>query len=188
MKQDSRQVKSKEKLHNAYLSLLTQGKKQLSIQQICSNANITRPTFYKLYKDVNALRLDLIQELLLELKQVSAFDFHEPKSIELMTREEKSKKLIEMLEYVKKNRIAYETLLINQPDADLISGMQDIIRIFAKESIYLTPSEQYLHHLNKDLIISYVSGAFVESIRWWVKSNFELSPQALAQMMITFKK
>ncbi|WP_159083121.1 MULTISPECIES: hypothetical protein [unclassified Lysinibacillus] len=38
MKLDPRQVKSKEKLHDAYLSLLIEGHVQLSIQQVCTKA------------------------------------------------------------------------------------------------------------------------------------------------------
>ena len=99
MKLDPRQAKSKGKLHEAYLSLIIEGHDQLSIQQVCSKATVTRPTFYKLYKDINELRKAMIEELLSELKQ--ALTINNPKSLAEITEEEQrevAKVLIECVE------------------------------------------------------------------------------------------
>ena len=136
MKIDPRQVKSKEKLHEAYLSLRIEGHDKLSIQLVCQKAEVTRPTFYKLYKDINELRKDLIDKLLIELKV--ALTIQNPKPLNDISKEEMPENLILLFEHIQKNHIAYETLLIYQPDALFINGIQDIVKEYVRDGIYFS--------------------------------------------------
>lgn len=182
MKLDPRQVKSKEKLHKAYLSLLIEGYDQLSIQQVCTKASVTRPTFYKLYKDINGLRKDLIEKLLLELKE--SLTIQNPRPIDEIPKDEMSESLILLFEHIQKNHIAYETLLIYQPDVLFINGIQDILKEYVKDGIYFAQTRPYLINGNEQLIIAYVAGAYLESVRWWITTNYETSPIHMAKTLI----
>ena len=182
MKLDPRQIKSKEKLHEAYLSLLIEGQDQLSIQQLCNKAAVTRPTFYKLYKDIQELRKDLIEKLLAELKE--ALTIHNPKPLNVMPKEEQSENLTLFFEHVQKNHIAYETLLIYQPDALFIHGIQEILKSYIQDGISLSQTRSYLIDVNEQLIIAYVAGAYLESVRWWITTNYEVSPIDMATTLI----
>jgi len=182
MKLDPRQIKSKEKFHEAYLSLLIEGQDQLSIQQLCNKAAVTRPTFYKLYKDIQELRKDLIEKLLAELKE--ALTIHNPKPLNVMPKEEQSENLTLFFEHVQKNHIAYETLLIYQPDALFIHGIQEILKSYIQDGISLSETRSYLIDVNEQLIIAYVAGAYLESVRWWITTNYEVSPIDMAKTLI----
>ena len=182
MKLDPRQIKSKEKLHEAYLSLLIEGQDQLSIQQLCNKAAVTRPTFYKLYKDIQELRKDLIEKLLAELKE--ALTIHNPKPLNVMPKEEQSENLTLFFEHVQKNHIAYETLLIYQPDALFIHGIQEILKSYIQDGISLSETRSYLIDINEQLIIAYVAGAYLESVRWWITTNYEVSSIDMAKTLI----
>ena len=182
MKIDPRQVRSKEKLHKAYLSLLIEGHGQLSIQQVCTKAAVTRPTFYKLYKDINELRKDLIGKLLLELKE--ALTIQNPRPLHEIPKDEMSANLILLFEHIQKNHIAYETLLIYQPDALFTNGIQDILKEFVTDGIYFAQTRPYLINVNEQLIIAYVAGAYLESVRWWITTNYETSPIHMANTLI----
>jgi AcrR family transcriptional regulator len=182
MKLDPRQVKSKEKLHEAYLSLLIEGHDQLSIQQICIKAAVTRPTFYKLYKDIQQLRKDLIDKLLSELKE--ALTIQNPKPLNMIPKDEMPENLILLFEHVQKNHIAYETLLIYQPDALFINGIQEILKEYVKDGIHFAQTRQYLINVNEQLIIAYVAGAYLESVRWWITTNYEYLPIDMANTLI----
>ena len=182
MKLDPRQIKSKEKLHEAYLSLLIEGQDQLSIQQLCNKAAVTRPTFYKLYKDIQELRKDLIEKLLAELKE--ALTIHNPKPLNVMPKEEQSENLTLFFEHVQKNHIAYETLLIYQPDALFIHGIQEILKSYIQDGISLSETRSYLIDVNEQLIIAYVAGAYLESVRWWITTNYEVSSIDMAKTLI----
>jgi len=182
MKIDPRQVKSKEKLHEAYLSLMIEGHDKLSIQLVCQKAEVTRPTFYKLYKDITELRKDLIDRLLMELKE--ALTIQNPKPLTIISKDEMPENLILLFEHVKKNHIAYETLLIDQPDALFINGIQDIVKEYVREGIYFSQTRPYLINVDEELIIAYVSGAYLESVRWWIKTNYEVSAIDMAKTLI----
>jgi AcrR family transcriptional regulator len=182
MKIDPRQLKSKEKLHEAYLSLLIEGYDKLSIQLVCQKAEVTRPTFYKLYKDINELRRDLIDMLLMELKE--ALTIQNPKPLNVISKDEMPENLILLFQHIQKNNIAYETLLIYQPDALFINGIQDIIKEYVKDGIYFSQTRPYLINVDEQLIIAYVAGAYLESVRWWIKTNYETSAIDMAKTLI----
>lgn len=182
MKLDPRQVKSREKLHEAYLSLLIEGQDQLSIQQVCQKAAVTRPTFYKLYKDIQELRKDIIEELLTELKK--ALTIQNPKPLSEMPDEDKPENLILFFEHVEKHHIAYETLLIYQTDALLTNGLQEILKAYVRDGIYFSETRPYLINVDEQLIISYVAGAYLESMRWWITTNYAVSPVDMANTLI----
>lgn len=182
MKLDPRQVKSKEKLHKAYLSLLIEGHGQLSIQQVCTKAAVTRPTFYKLYKDINELRKDLIEKLLLELKE--ALTIQNPRPIDEIPKDEMSENLVLLFEHIQKNHIAYETLLIYQPDALCTNGIQNILKEYVMDGIYFAQTRPYLINVNEQLIIAYVAGAYLESIKWWITTNYEMLPIYMSKTLI----
>lgn len=182
MRLDPRQIKSKEKLHDAYLSLLIEGHEQLTIQLVCNKAGVTRPTFYKMYKDIPELRIDLLQSILEKLK--AALVIENPKRIDIIAKEDMPKSLILLFEHVQSNHIAYETLLMYQPDALFINGIQDILKEFVKNGIYVSEAHNYLINVNEELIISYVVGGYLESIRWWIKENYSISPTKMATTLI----
>lgn len=182
MKLDPRQIKSKEKLHEAYLSLLIEGQDQLSIQQVCQKASVTRPTFYKLFKDIQELRKDIINELLVALKD--ALTIQNPKPLSEIDDKDKHENLTLFFEHVEKNHIAYETLLIYQTDALLTNGLQDILKAYVRDGIYFSETRPYLINVNEQLIVSYVAGAYLESMRWWITTNYAISPVEMANTII----
>jgi len=182
MKLDPRQVRSKDKLQEAYLSLIIEGHDQLSIQQVCLKAAVTRPTFYKLYKDIQELRKAMIEELLIELKQ--ALTIINPKSLEEISEEEKIENLTLLFEHVQKNHIAYETLLIYQTDALFTNGIQEIIKEYVRSGIYFSQTRQYLLNVDEELIVSYVSGAYLECVRWWITTNYGTPTVEMAKILI----
>ena len=182
MKLDPRQVKSKEKLHEAYLSLLIEGHDQLTIQQVCQKAAVTRPTFYKLYKDIQELRKDIINQLLTELKE--ALTIQNTMPLSEIPKEDMPENLILFFEHVQKNHIAYETLLIYQTDALLTNGIQEILKGYVKDGIYISETRPYLLDVNEQLIIAYVAGAYLESMRGWITTNYAISPIDMAKTLI----
>jgi len=182
MKLDPRQVRSKEKLHEAYLSLIIEGYDQLSIQQVCAKAEVTRPTFYKLYKDITELRKAIIDELLVELKQ--ALTIVNPKPLVEIKEEEKIENFILLFEHVRKNHTAYETLLISQADAWFTNGIKEILKEYVRDGIYFSEARPYLIKVDEELIVAYAAGAYLECIRWWISTNYEMPPVEIAKTLI----
>ena len=92
--------------------------------------------------------------------------------------------LILFFEHVQKNHIAYETLLIYQTDALLTNGIQEILKGYVKDGIYISETRPYLLDVNEQLIIAYVAGAYLESMRWWITTNYAISPIDMAKTLI----
>ncbi|GFN34002.1 TetR/AcrR family transcriptional regulator [Paenibacillus xylaniclasticus] len=179
---DPRQLKSKEKLHEAYLTLQLQGYEQFTIQQLCDAAEVTRPTFYKLYKDVQELRSDIHATVLADLKE--ALTITHPKPLSQMPRQEMPKHLTLLFQHIKAKHIAYETFLVHQPDAVFMNGVKEVVKQFVTDGIRYSQAQDKLLRVNINLIIAYATGAYMESIVFWMKENYATSPEEMANSLI----
>ncbi len=67
---DKRILKTKKKLTNTLLDLLNTKKlKDITVLELCKEANINRTTFYKYYKDIDDLVLTIEESLLSDLEK-----------------------------------------------------------------------------------------------------------------------
>lgn len=67
---DKRIINTKKKLTNTLLALIKEKKlKDITVLELCKEANINRTTFYKYYKDVDDLVLKIEESLLLDLEK-----------------------------------------------------------------------------------------------------------------------
>ena len=65
---DRRILNTKKKLTNSLLVLINEKKiKDITVLELCKNANINRTTFYKYYKDIDDIVLKLEESLLIDL-------------------------------------------------------------------------------------------------------------------------
>lgn len=181
-KLDPRQYRSIRKLHKAYLSLLAKGEKQLTIQQICDEALITRPTFYKQFQNIQELRTDLHREILNQLKE--SLTLENPKPLAEITKEEIPKNMIPLFNHIYDNHVAYETLLVYHPDALFINEMKEIIRKFVKDGIHASKAQDKLFQMDLSFIISYATGAYLESILWWIKNDYPYTAEEMASNLL----
>ncbi|AWE07664.1 hypothetical protein DCE79_09830 [Lysinibacillus sp. 2017] len=179
---DPRQLKSKGKLHKAYFTLQLKGQDQFSIQQLCDAAEVTRPTFYKLYKDIQELRIDIHESILAELKE--ALTIKNPRPLSKTPKKEMPENLRLLFQHIQIKHIAYETFFVYQPDAIFINGVKEIIKQYVTDGIQSSQSQDKMLRVKIELIISYVTGAYIESIIFWIKENYEISPEEMANNLI----
>ncbi|KGR79449.1 TetR/AcrR family transcriptional regulator [Ureibacillus sinduriensis] len=183
MKQaDPRQIKSKEKLHDAYLKLLFKGQEQFTIQKLCEIANVTRPTFYKIYKDIQELRLDIHKAVLDDLKE--ALTIKKQILTTEFTQNFIPENLTLLFQHIQLKHIVYETFFIYQPDGTFIKEVKEIIKDFIEEGILLSQSQGKLLPVNLKLLIKYLTGAYVESIIFWIEENYETPIEEMAKSLI----
>ena len=101
IKNNLRYKVSSEKIENAFLCLLEKHKyDDITISQICNQANINRSTFYCHYTDINDLILKVEKKFAQETADI--FNFGERRSHEAM---------VEMFGFVKKNKYFYKAFL-----------------------------------------------------------------------------
>jgi hypothetical protein len=53
-----------------------------------------------------------------------------------------------------------------------------------KDGIYLSETRSYLLNVNEELIIAYVTGSYLESMRWWITTNYAISPVDMVKTLI----
>src|SRR5690625_4008328 len=81
------------------------------------------------------------------------------------------------------HRYAYEILLVDQPDALFINDVKSIIRQFITEGILYSKAQERLTRVNRDFLISYTSGGYTETILWWIKNNYSMTPEEAAESL-----
>ncbi|EZH67503.1 hypothetical protein DH09_06120 [Bacillaceae bacterium JMAK1] len=178
---DPRQHRSIEKLHKAYLTLVREESPPLTIQMLCKEANVTRPTFYKQFKDIAELQHHVHDTLLLKLKQ--SLTIKNPKPLSELRQEERSTYLETFFEHIFDNHDTYETLLIDHADATFLNGVKSVIHDYIDEGISYTNYSDRLRG-DRSLLVSYVTGAYLESILWWIQHRYNYTPQQMAKQLI----
>lgn len=177
---DPRQEQSKQKIHYAYLSLVLKGNDKMTIQAICKEANITRPTFYKLYKDINELREGIYEVAYKTLKESITVSVP-PEKIDY---EISIQNTIELFYHIKENKRIYEVLLIKKPDAYFISNLMEVFSIYAEYGIQRAKFDEQKFRAPLPFLVNHASGAFLNIIIWWINDSFSYSPEQMAHMFM----
>ncbi|ATP38662.1 hypothetical protein CSE16_00670 [Solibacillus sp. R5-41] len=182
LKLDARQVKSIKKMHKAYLSLLIKSHENMSIHNICLEADVTRPTFYKFYKDPMELRLHLHETLLQDLK--ACLKISHPKEMADFGPEELPENMLGLFEHILENQLAYEVLLVNKPDGFFIKAFKEILLQYIEDGIATTKFLPKDIRAEKMFIFHYVVGAYIESITWWLQNNCKQDTSYMALKLL----
>lgn len=183
MKQvDLRQIRSQQKLQQAYLTLLAQGNTQMSKQQICKEANVTRPTFYKHYKDIHELRLDIHETLLSQLKEALTITNLTP--LAESAHEDVYRNVYLLFSYIKQNKQSYELLLIHYPDALFIQNIKQVIHQFIREGTEVSKIESVLISQHLPFVLSYYTGAYYETIVFWIEQQYEPAEEIMTRRLV----
>lgn len=181
-KLDPRQHRSKESMYDAYLDLLADNEAIISVRQLCTKAGITRPTFYKQYSDLEALRLDIHNNLLSKLKKALTINNPIPMA-DYEASNDLPENMVLLFKHIYQHRYAYEILLVDHPDALFINDVKSIIRQFIIEGIRYSKAQDRLVQVDRDFLISYITGAYTETILWWIKNNYSMTAEKVAESL-----
>lgn len=179
---DPRQVRSIKKLQEAYLSLLLSGHHQLTIRQLCQEANVTRPTFYNNYTNILDLRKQLHEEILLDLNK--SLTITNPKPIDAFKENELPENMVNLFKHISENKKAYEVLLLHRPDSLFINDVKNILRKYIVEGIRYASSKEQEMQIKIPFAVSFITGAYYESIIWWLQNNYRYSPKEMAKLLL----
>ena len=69
MHSGEQKLTTKEIIYEAALSILKNGSLNMTVKDICAEAKVTRPTFYRYFKDVEDLTNSMSEAVLNELKE-----------------------------------------------------------------------------------------------------------------------
>ena len=170
IKNNSRYKMSSEKIETAFLALILHNNyEDITISQVCKEANINRSTFYCHYDDIN----DLIIKIESKFAKGTAniFNYGERRTHEAF---------VEMFTFVKKNKHFYKAFL-NIPYATLAETNTkiDILKHIGDNT--------KINQSNKMGIFyraSFFGAGIKEMCRLWLQYDCRESPEEMARLLI----
>ena len=178
---DSRVLKTKQKLFDAYLSMLEQqAPEKMTIQTLTTTANINRVTFYKHYQNVAQFHEEFIAHYILEL-----YEFMKPLNYKTYTKGFEYEALLQLLKHIQTNRKTYRILLASPNISDfnkaLLAHFQERIE---KHTTELAKFDFPGTGVNQTIVAWYGVSALFGTVIMWAQSDFKYSPEQLANAMV----
>jgi AcrR family transcriptional regulator len=172
---DLRVIKTKRGLREAFIRLLLEkGYDAISIQDIATEAEAARVTFYRHYKNKEELLLDCLEvvyeELLERVKQVTA-----------QGDQQEYLPLMVFYKHVQEKEELYQILFSSQGAQFLITRMTELIAqrtIMQIENRF--EAEQLLVPI--EIIANYIGSALIGLVVWWLENDKPYPPEYMAQL------
>jgi AcrR family transcriptional regulator len=174
---DLRVIKTKRGLREAFVRLLLQkGYDAISIQDIATEAQAARVTFYRHYKDKEELLVDCLnviyEEISKRIKQVSKEDIQKGYSPMLV-----------FYEHILEEEVLYGILFSSRGTQVVIERLRklfaDRIKIQIEERI---PAEQL--RVPSEIIAYHSAGAQIGLAVWWLENDKPYPPEYMAQISL----
>lgn len=173
-KEDRRIIRTRNNLKGAMLKLLEEKDfKDISITEIAKLANCNRVTFYSHYESSAQLLEDIFREYLEKLTQCFTESFKGKKSFSLAD----PTRTISIFTFVYENPFVFTLML----KGEIIPGSQNIfceaIAKISREDLMLKEEVW----VDLEAINYYETYALLGLFIYWIKTNFESSPEEMAK-------
>lgn len=179
---DPRQLKTREKLKTAAIQIFSKTNGNPTIKEICEEARITRPTFYNHYDSVNDLKESLTAEILLDMQTALAVETLPP--IRDFKANEMPKIFTKLFSHIEENFFFYETFLVKRRENTICDEIFNLLKNYITSGMavvepvipYIAPSQ---------LIANYITGAYYQSIVWWIENKRPYPAEIMYTYMIS---
>jgi AcrR family transcriptional regulator len=171
-KVDRRIAKSQEAIKTALIELMNEKSfDQITLQDISDRANVSRRTIYLHYTDKFDLLDKLIEEHINKLEEM----FEELSEVDFITGGQA------IFEYFQKNYLFFSTMLVG-------GGADNFRAQYVEFSVELLKGEVNTAEgknkgLSEDIIVRFVSAAYVEVVEWWLKNEMPYPPRVMAEQV-----
>ena len=170
VKNNSRYKMSSDKIENAFLFLIEKHNyENITISQICKQANINRSTFYCHYSDINDLIVKIEKKFAKETAYI--FNFGERRSHDAM---------VEMFTFIKDNKFFYKAFL-NIPYTTFAEtyAKTKCLENIGKNSEIKSSIDMGLFYRG-----SFFGAGIKEMCRIWIERDCKESPAEMANLLI----
>ncbi|MGX1195904.1 TetR/AcrR family transcriptional regulator [Metabacillus sp. SLBN-84] len=181
-KEDLRVIKTKALIRSAFISLIdSKGFSPITVQDIASEAQIGRGTFYLHYQDKYDLLKKLTDGVLNDLASCIQTSLHIQNGVFYAKALEGM--LVIVFDQIRDNSMFYKTMLTAE---DIPNFQQHLTKfLFDKFKIEFLKLEIDVNRLDfpHDMLFSYLSSSVVGIIDWWLKNNMMFSTEYMAEKM-----
>ncbi|MEK5231663.1 TetR/AcrR family transcriptional regulator [Lysinibacillus sp. FSL K6-0232] len=181
---DLRVIKTKQALHAALLTLLSQKPlEQISIAEICREAKVNRGTFYLHYEQKEGLFEEYFQEIMEDLYQC----YEEPyRAVATLDTNQLDPTTIRIFHHIERFKMFYRIVFSKNVPLTYYYMLFDGIYALLKRDITAQ------HHLVEDIAVDYYSAyqanAIIGLIIQWYRSDFSDSISFLNQQLAAILK
>lgn len=182
-KMDLRKIRTKKMIIDAFVSLVEEkGYDAVSVQDIATRAMINRATFYAHFSDKQELYDEILNYAVEALTSVISKD-------QLISGKKIKVKHIEVVltgiyKNIRKNRQFFISLTDGNANEFLRKKLADVLYEKYKtifDSLKITENNL---EVPIDFIIAYMTSIFIGTIHWWVTTDDNMTPDALAHLVI----
>ena len=170
IKNNSRYKMSSEKIETAFLTLILNHKyEDISISQICKQANVNRSTFYVHYDDINDLIIKIDGKFAKGMATI--FNYGERQTHEAF---------VEMFTFVKENKYFYKAFL-NIPYTTLA---ETNIKIDVLKHIGNNTQIDKSNNIGIFYRASFFGAGIKEMCRLWIEFDCKETPEEMASLLL----
>jgi AcrR family transcriptional regulator len=169
---DRRIAKTQEAIKKAFVELMNEKHfDKITLQDISDRANVNRRTIYLHYMDKYDLLDKLIEEHINNLQEMfeslSETDFIEGGQA--------------IFEYFQKNYLFFSTMLVGGGAANFRAQYIEFSVELLKNEVVTAEGKN--KGLSEDIILRFVSAAYVEVVEWWLKNQMPFPPRVMAEQV-----
>ncbi|MFB7138268.1 TetR/AcrR family transcriptional regulator [Gottfriedia sp. NPDC056225] len=188
---DPRVVRTRQLLQDALINLLADNKdfESISVQDITKKANVNRATFYSHYEDKYQMVRQIVREKLVDLDKAmknvnfSMYDGNQ-NNLEEMTLQS----YYHLFEHVEKNSYFYKVLLRRQGPNLFRRRLYDVLATAFETGIKFIQPKKNKFQVPSDLLVSYISGATLSVISFWVENDMPYSKKHMAEYLLKISR
>ncbi|MFC5406656.1 TetR/AcrR family transcriptional regulator [Cohnella soli] len=180
-KLDRRQVRTKQLLYEALMSLIEErGSDNITVTDIANRANVNRGTFYLHYRDVDdmlqQLKDDVFEHVRAYVEQLNIME-----AISYADREDVYPPSVKIFEAFAEHADFLRVMCGPNGDSSYLSRFRDLMASRIKEMLKSITEDQY--RLPPDYLIAYMSSANLGVLLHWLQMGMNQTPTQMAKLM-----
>lgn len=180
---DRRQRKTREAIFCAFIDLLSKKSlNKITVAEIIDKADIGRATFYAHFETKDFLLKELCKELFCHI--FDALNEHGTEHKHIFECEAPDSVFLHLLRHIKHNDNQILQLLSCENNELFLQYFKaELLKLCESQldSVTVLPSNL----IPKDFLINHIASTFTETVRWWIKSGMEQSPETINEYFLT---
>ncbi|MGO4184358.1 TetR/AcrR family transcriptional regulator [Paenibacillus sp. TAF43_2] len=181
-KLDRRQIRTKQLLYEALMSLIEEkGADTVTVTDVANRANVNRGTFYLHYCDVPDMLQQLKDEVFATIEAcVMKFDIMEARTY--LDKDEPYPQSIKIFEELARHADFLRIMFGPKGDMSLAIQFRTLLASHIYEKIKIVPQHKVV--MPPEYVVAYMTSANFGIFMHWIESRLSQTPTQMAKMMI----
>lgn len=172
-KQDRRSQRTRRLVSSAMMELLSEKRYEaITVQDILDRAGIGRTTFYSHYYDKEDVHAAMMEQMLEGMSQQLS-KRHAGHGIVPS---------LELFQHIQQDHKHFQALAGGPTAERLWETMQTALGRTVEQSLIATRKDKKAPSIPLTVISSYLAGAFLNLLKWWLKSGMPYTPEEMDEM------